>query len=532
MAIAFVGIIAVQVYWFKMAIHVREEQYDRAVSEALESLNKELSSKRKVDFYAKHITGIEVDSLGNFFTVTDINEILEEIKIESFFKGEDNAESVAYTTTITGGDKSVLVTGDSKNSYSIRVSDSLFNNPLVFFDQSKDSATVVVKRKSEDVDVIHVDKVLGQIVLEATDYKNEFEWLSQNEFERISKEIFHQKGIDTTFEYAIKRVVHKRFAQGNVSAKYEFEITFESEEFEEESSQKVYESAIKFDNFLTSDYALEIYFPNRQIFLFRSVAWLAFGSLFFSICVLAIFTSTVFTIIKQKKLSVMKSDFINNMTHEFKTPIATISLAADSIVNAKIIDKPDRIQSFINIIKEENKRMNLQVEHVLQMAMLDKEELQFNLEEIHINEVLKEVMESVRIRVESAGGQLVENYSSISQAILMDKNHFTNILHNLIDNAIKYSPNELHVEVKSSCNSEGAFISVSDRGIGMSKEEQKHIFERFYRVSSGNIHNVKGFGLGLSYVKAIVDQFAGKVSVESEKTKGSKFQIFIPFKRS
>jgi two-component system phosphate regulon sensor histidine kinase PhoR len=228
----------------------------------------------------------------------------------------------------------------------------------------------------------------------------------------------------------------------------------------------------------------------------------------------------------------MKSDFINNMTHEFKTPIATISVAADSIGNEKVINNPDQIRFFTGMIKKENTRMNRQVEDILTIARLDKKEFEFRWEPVDVHEIIEEAVQSILIQVDKRGGQIELNLKAANPVATTDSVHCTNLIYNLLDNANKYSSDEPQITVTTKNNAKGILLSVEDKGIGMTKSVQSKIFERFYRQTSGNIHNVKGFGLGLSYVKAVVEANHGSISVHSEPGKGSRFEVFLPFLRT
>jgi two-component system phosphate regulon sensor histidine kinase PhoR len=225
----------------------------------------------------------------------------------------------------------------------------------------------------------------------------------------------------------------------------------------------------------------------------------------------------------------MKSDFINNMTHEFKTPIATISLAADTITNSKVINDESSIRHFIGMIKKENSRMNKQVETILQIASLDKKEIEFSFERTSLHKIIERAVDTIEIQVQQRQGTLKVELNAGNDMIFADSGHIISLVHNLLDNAIKYSPSSPEITVQTSNTRNGVILAVEDKGIGMTKSVQSKIFERFYRQSSGNIHDVKGFGLGLNYVRAIVDAHKGEISVISEPGKGSRFEIFLPF---
>jgi signal transduction histidine kinase len=273
---------------------------------------------------------------------------------------------------------------------------------------------------------------------------------------------------------------------------------------------------------------LVISFPNSITYVLSSMWLMLAGSSLFTMIILFVFMYTIQVIIRQKKISDIKSDFINNMTHEFKTPIATISLAADSLKNPKVTADAEKMDYFTRIIREENKRMNAQVEHVLQMAQIEKGELNLRFEEINVHEVIHQAVDLIKIQVESREGTLVAELNSTLPVVKADALHFSNVIFNLLDNANKYSPNKPVIEISTTDIYNGILIKVKDTGMGMSRETIKKIFEKFYRVPTGNIHNIKGFGLGLSYVKAIVEQHKGWIDVKSEPGKGSTFELFIP----
>jgi two-component system phosphate regulon sensor histidine kinase PhoR len=283
------------------------------------------------------------------------------------------------------------------------------------------------------------------------------------------------------------------------------------------------------DNIIRQNLLVSVIFPERTNYVLGSMAWLLGGSLLFSLIILATFALSLFFIIRQKKISEMKSDFLNNMTHEFKTPIATISLAADTITNPKVIKDESSIKHFIGMIKKENSRMNKKVETILQIASLDKKEIAFKFENVSLHSVIERAAEAIEIQVHQKNGKITLNLKAGAPVILGDNEHLTNLVNNLLDNALKYSPDSPEITVETKNNDKGIILSVEDKGIGMSKSVQSKIFERFYRQSSGNIHDVKGFGLGLNYVRAIIDAHKGNVTVTSEPGKGSRFDIFLPF---
>lgn len=274
---------------------------------------------------------------------------------------------------------------------------------------------------------------------------------------------------------------------------------------------------------------LMIHFPGRTQYLWRSLVSNLVGMVLFTAVILFCFGYTVSVIFKQKRLSEMKTDFINNMTHEFKTPIATISLAADSISSPIISGNSDKVARFANIIKQENTRMNSQVEKVLQMALLDKKDFSLKMTEINLHDVVHRAVENISLQVEKRNGTAIAVLNATSPIIEGDVTHISNIVNNLLDNANKYSPENPEISVTTRNVPNGVEVIVKDKGIGMNKEVRKHIFDKFYRVHTGNLHDVKGFGLGLSYVKAMMTAHKGTIDVKSEEGKGSSFILFFPF---
>jgi signal transduction histidine kinase len=275
---------------------------------------------------------------------------------------------------------------------------------------------------------------------------------------------------------------------------------------------------------------LVISFPTKANFLLKSMWFIIATSLAFVFAIIASFGTALYIIVQQKKVDLLKNDFINNMTHEFKTPVATISLASHMLKDESVMANPEKIKKYSNMIEEENKRLSGHIENVLQAARFDKGDFKLKLEKININELLEDIIHSLEFRVESEGGKISLNLKAQNSVVIGDKFHLTNGFYNVVENAIKYRKEEsLEIEVSTVNTSKGVLISVKDNGIGIAKESLKMVFEKFYRVPTGNIHNVKGFGLGLSYVKVITDAHSGTISVDSEVGKGSRFDIFLPF---
>jgi len=273
---------------------------------------------------------------------------------------------------------------------------------------------------------------------------------------------------------------------------------------------------------------LMITVPHAKKLIWRSMTWFIVGATLFTIIIVTAFFLTIRALLKQKKLSEIKSDFINNMTHEFKTPLATISLAVDALKNEKVINNREKMDYFTGIIKEENKRMNKQVETILQAALLDRQEVQLDLKKFYAHDLITSALNNIHLQVEQVNGKMEVNLGATKDLILADDVHFTNLISNLLDNAVKYSKDNLLIKLSTQTAGNQLKIKIEDNGIGMNKETVSRIFEKFYRAHTGNLHNVKGFGLGLSYVKTMVDAHHGIVKAESVPGRGTTFLLTFP----
>jgi len=273
---------------------------------------------------------------------------------------------------------------------------------------------------------------------------------------------------------------------------------------------------------------LWIIIPEFKTQVWRYLTWMVAGAFLFTAIVIAAFYLTVRTMLVQRRLSLIKSDFINNMTHELKTPLATISLAVDAVRNEKVQRDAEKLQYFSGIIKEESKRMNKHVETILQAGLMERQDIKMNIVALHVNDIIKKVTDNFNLQLQEKNGKIELLLNAANDTILADETHFTNMINNLVDNAVKYSRESLLIRITTHSTSKNLVIKIEDNGIGMSKETVKRIFEKFYRAHTGNVHNVKGFGLGMSYVKTIIDALKGKVRVESTLGKGSTFIVEVP----
>ena len=328
------------------------------------------------------------------------------------------------------------------------------------------------------------------------------------------------RGIQTEFEFGIFSPM-RNFMPIQKTGKYPKELLNKGFSF----------AMFPSDVISNPDY-LMLYFPKEKRFLLTQLWQMLSVSLVFIIIIILSFGYTLMTILKQKKISEMKNDFINNMTHEIKTPIATISLACEALGDKDIIKSEKLYQNYINVINEENSRLGSMTERILQSARLEKGQIILKKENIDIHEIIEEAVNNIKLQVENKGGQIKKRLQADLHVIYADRVHISNIIFNLLDNAIKYSILKPQIEISTENSYSGLIITVKDNGPGISKANQKKVFEKLYRVPTGNLHNVKGFGLGLSYVKVIVEQHQGKITLESELNRGTKFIIYLPLNKS
>lgn len=331
----------------------------------------------------------------------------------------------------------------------------------------------------------------------------------------------------------IDTIIGHELKQHNIDLPFEYKIEGPlpwvlncSDGFTKDMSSDSYTRALTYDG----SYTFYLHIRQPKNYIIRRTWWMILASVIFTAIIICAFYITIRTVLRQKKLSEMKTDFINNMTHEFKTPMATISLAVDALGYEKVKKNETQLAYYAGIIREENERMHKQVEKILQTAQLEKNSININLQKIDVHEVIKNAAANIVIRMAHENGILDQYLNAQKHDILADEVHFSNIITNLLDNAIKYSKDPKHIVVETTNgNNKNIIIKIKDNGIGMSKETVAHIFEKFYRAHTGNLHNVKGFGLGLSYVKSVIDAHSAKIKVESTVGKGSAFILDFSF---
>ena len=326
----------------------------------------------------------------------------------------------------------------------------------------------------------------------------------------------NKSGIDLPFEYA-------------VYGKEDKENIYQSKHFNPKKENQIFKASLfPFDTFESQPYYLNIYFPKQGNYLFKTIGVMSVSSVVFTLVVIFAFSATIFQMQRQKKITSIRTDFVNNITHELKTPISTISLASQMLNDKSIPHESKNYDHLSTVIADESKRLSQQVEKILQMAIFDRGKLMIKFKELDVNELANVVVRNMLIQIKNKNGQIVKNLDAVHSIAELDEVHFTNVMFNLIDNAIKYSNGSPDITISTADIPGGFSVSIQDRGIGINKADQKRIFDQFYRVSTGNVHNVKGFGLGLAYVKNVVKAHNGTIEIDSEPGHGTRFTIFLP----
>ena len=351
---------------------------------------------------------------------------------------------------------------------------------------------------------------------------------------QISSNYFLASTNDTLHPYVLENLLINEFQKGNLITDFEYvlydcftdSVVFgDFVEIKTEAKDLVYEISEK-DKWNQASHYFGVYFPSKEVRLVDQMGiWIV--STIFLLLVVVFFSYTIWVILKQRKLSEIRTDFINNMTHELKTPISTISLSTEVLTNPNITKDPERLKNYANIIKEETERLRLQVDKVLQMATLDKNRLNLEMEDVNLHDVIKKTVAGFELILDSNDGKIDVSLKARNHTIKGDRMHLTNVFFNLIDNAIKYSKNKPEILVSTVDYKNGLHIRVKDNGIGMTREQQKHVFENFYRVPTNDRHDVKGFGIGLNYVMKMVKKHHGKIQLKSELGSGSTFRIYF-----
>ncbi|MFN8323821.1 MAG: HAMP domain-containing sensor histidine kinase [Chitinophagales bacterium] len=510
--VALAGLIFIQVKWIKQSYAVREEKFDQGVYMALSNI--------------EH--SIERDEAINYFESSGLNDFGRNMN-----KMYDTVQTIkTYTPKFT------LVDSVGQHAMKFGFSDtsggfiSKFMGSVTYLQEKAEKLHEFNKDKQAFLN--DADRERHIIEMQFSKYNRLFQDLAMQFMlddkcltSRVNKALIedllnkelHKEGINTPYQYAVFDNWASGMLFGNMSVTKE-----------EAQSTNFYSMPLFPNDLYENSGILVLSFPQKSNYIFQSMWLMLSATIAFVFIILASFGGSFYIIYRQKKLDELKTDFINNMTHEFKTPVATISLASQMLKNEKVNTNQEKILNYATIIDEENKRLSGHIENVLQVARLDRGEFKLKIDKININTLLDDIADSMELRIQNENGQLIKNLNAEKPEITGDVFHLTNALYNIFDNAIKYKKEEpLLITVNTRNNYRGVVIQIQDNGIGISKENQKKVFEKFYRVPTGNIHNVKGFGLGLSYVQVILHMHGGDIKLESEPGKGSRFEIFLPF---
>ena len=502
-----IGLIILQSFWIKNALEVKEKHFKQQTNSALTAITKSMQQAETVLQLVNEINTNHPDSSASYVEKrTNQNDV----RPLNFSK-----EIYSYTPTSQSSLKAkiMIIPGDKVNTeqgsitWNTRSYNTQNKNELAKHDL-KDVRTKSIYNK-----VKLVENVVNQLQLINSHLKIE-DRLNKKELPKVIKNGLNANGINTAFEYCIKD------ESGNVILK--------SDSFSAYVKNDRYSARLFPDDIFGTPYFLEVYFPNEGNYIFKSVGFMVVSAIFLTTIIIIIISIAIYIIFKQKRLSEVKTDFINNMTHELKTPISTISLASQMLGDTNIPLENKNITHLSKLILDESKRLGLLVEKVLQMAVFEKVHLKLKLKKCNFNELIDNILNNFNIQIKSRNGQIIKNFRAENPILMVDEVHITNVIVNLLDNALKYCVSEPIIEVVTSSSSGNISIEVKDNGIGISKENQKKIFDQFYRVHTGNVHNVKGFGLGLSYVKKIVEAHKGSIHIESRLNEGSVFTLTIP----
>ena len=502
MGVSFLCLLYLQVSYIEEMVKMRKEQFDESVARSLTKAARNLELDETYRFLQKDvertITMTDSNETGN----DSINEQANIIKFNSSYHNYDGVSMFRMRMAITSpslSPKAVISKskgpGNNSFSQSLQVQREIIKNKYVYQRNLLEEAVYTMMRTVSDKPLerrIDFSKLGGDLKSELLD-----------------------NGIDIPFHFT-------------VSTGYGREV-YRCSDYEEQGEEYSYTRELFPEDPPAKMGILKVHFPTMNDYIFSSVRFMI-PSLIFTVVLLITFIFTIAIIFRQKKLTEIKNDFINNMTHEFKTPISTISLAAQMLQDPSVGKSPQMFKHISGVINDETKRLRFQVEKVLQMSMFERQKVTMKMKEIDANELINGVINTFALKVEKHNGKITSNLEAEESLIFVDEMHFTNVIFNLMDNAVKYKrpDEELLLDVRTWNESDKLYISIQDNGIGIKKEDLKKIFDKFYRVHTGNLHNVKGFGLGLAYVKKIVQDLKGNIRAESEVGVGTKFIIVLP----
>ncbi len=513
MSLSLIGIIAVQVYWINSSLKQSEEQFRYQVKQVIGNVSDRLEQNEMNAFVSQY--NKLRDSIGGPVSEKDLIAFsYQQVNVNT-------NEAILYFNTITSQDYNIDLSFFDKNADSIPVK------------TYKSSSRTEIYRQNDFKDNSHSSSSIPDEVIEQ---EGELSLLQKAQFEISLKNIASLQSIQNRVSVGeLEKILSEQFKNYGINTPYEFAIYSNKLATKVKSDKFRYEkestySIPVFDDYESTKNKIELLvsFPQKERYLFSNIIGITILSIIFTLIIIVAYISALNQSIKQRKISEIKTDFINNMTHEFKTPIATINLALDAIKNPKVTEDKEKTARYLQMIREENKRMHAQVENVLRISKLEKKEVEIEKESGDIITLLDTAIDHIKLIVENKEGRITKHYQANRTTVLLNKTHITSVLVNILDNAVKYSPQVPIINVYTENVKDFLIIKIQDKGAGMSKAVQKRIFEKFYREHTGDIHNVKGHGLGLSYVKTIIEDHNGQVFVESEKGKGSTFIIKLP----
>jgi two-component system, OmpR family, phosphate regulon sensor histidine kinase PhoR len=498
--LAISGLILIQLYWIRNAIAITDQQFRYAANKALESVVLELEKKELIRSIVDEIDPASTDSIT---AIVPANSPLSK-KLRGYHPDTE----LLRTYGLDNPDQPIAMTSSGHKIFITSDETLLFNGeitePSPQIETSEFSGRVSNK-------IVYLENIMEKILLNTPDIR---ERINPEELNNELRKALNYTGIHLDYQFSIRSGQY-----GNI---------WSTPGFTNRPGTNKFIIQLFPNDPVPGQNQLIMYCLQEQHYTFEKIGGLGFMSLLFTVMLLVLSTGTFIVIFRQKKISEIRNDFINNMTHELKTPISTISLASQMMADKSISDEVRNIDHLARIISDESQRLKSQVERVLQMAIFEKGKMKLNLTDLNVHSIIEKACENFSLQISSLNGSIEKNFQATNPVALADEVHFLNSISNLIDNAIKYSKELIEITIITRNNRHGLVIVIEDKGIGIKKENLKKIFEKFYRVPSGNVHNVKGFGLGLSYVKKIIEEHNGSIQIESHVNKGTRFTIFIP----
>tara|TARA_B110000240_G_scaffold40164_1_gene44685 strand:+ start:2468 stop:4030 length:1563 start_codon:yes stop_codon:yes gene_type:complete len=504
MTLSLLGIIFVQGYWIKNSYQNREDQFTLNIRQVLISVSKE----------------IQLEEIEKYYNV--YNSIIDTIQVSD----QASFSELIYSITNERNDE-IYIFSDGVLEENYKLSSSALNLDMDSIQFKKITSRKVTTKITSGIDGNKNVQTKTESFKRLKDYE-------QNQFENAYKNILSKTPIHKrTSGEKIKKLIIKQLEELGLSTNFEYAVYSNSLATKIRSRNftldptSTYGVPLFVNDDIKTNFQLYVNFSDKEKFVLSSIMGMAILSILFTGVIILTYASALRQLLKQRQISQIKTDFINNMTHEFKTPIATINLALDALKNPKVSDNKEFIARYHNMIREENRRMHTQVENVLRISKLENDELDLEKGEVNLHDIIENAITHVSLIVEHKGGYIKTHLNALNSSVYGSNIHLTNIIVNIIDNAIKYTEAAPEIDIYTENEGKHIILKIVDKGIGMNKLVQKKIFEKFYREQMGNIHNVKGHGLGLSYVKRILDDHNAEINVESEKGKGSTFSIKI-----